>query len=359
MINLKKTTYVIIIFFVCIVNDFYLLKNSNFLEAKSESNNISKLSSNKSNLNNNSYILGPGDTLIIEIGPLQRLSGQYTVLNDGNLSLPLIGTINVMFLTVDQAREKIKNLYGSQLLQPEIYVSLAKTRPIKVSVVGEISRPGLYNFSSTTPEKIELPTVVDALKIAGGITKNSNIKNITLTRRMPGEEEMYKRTELNILDLVINGNQNQNPYLFDGDVINVKKAKDTNIAEYKINNSNIAPEEISVTVIGKVYSPGKLVLKSNTPLNQAVLQAGGPINWKANKGNVQLVRVNDNGSVSLRKIRLNIANDASSRNNPPLEEGDIIKVNTSAIASFSEGVATVTEPISGFISAVTIFKLLQ
>ena len=46
MINLKKTTYVIIIFFVCIVNDFYLLKNSNFLEAKSESNNISKLNPN-------------------------------------------------------------------------------------------------------------------------------------------------------------------------------------------------------------------------------------------------------------------------------------------------------------------------
>ena len=114
----------------------------------------------------------------------------------------------------------------------------------------------------------------------------------------------------------------------------------------KINNSNIAPEEINVTVIGKVYFPGKLSLKSNVLLNQAVLEAGGPVNWKANKGNVQLVRVNDNGSVTLRKIRLNIKNDASSKDNPPLEDGDIIKVNTSAIASFSEGVATVTEPVS-------------
>ena len=355
----RKTTNLIIIFFIFVFNDFCIIRNNNFVKASSESNSVSESSLLKSNLNSNIYILGPGDILKVEIGPIERLSGQYVVLNDGKLSLPLIGTINVMFLTLDQAREKIKNLYASQLLQPEIYVSLVKTRPIKVSVVGEISRPGLYNFSDTYKVNVQVPTVVDALKIAGGITKNSNIKNITLTRRMPGEEKIYKKTELNILDLIINGNQNQNPYLFDGDIINVQKANNTNIAEYKINNSNIAPREISVTVIGKVYSPGKFFVKSNTPLNQAILQAGGPIDWKANKGNVQLVRLNDNGSVTLRKIRLNIANDASSKNNPPLEDGDIIKVNTSAIASFSEGVATVTEPISGFISAVTIFKLLQ
>ena len=355
----KKTNNVIILLLFFIVNDFYILKNSNFLKASTISKDISKSTQLVTNLNSNVYILGPGDILQVVIVPIDRLSGSYAVLNDGKLSLPLIGTINVMFLTLDQAREKIKNLYGAQLLQPEIYVSLAKTRPIKVSVVGEISRPGLYNFSELSQEKVQLPTVVDALKRAGGITKDSNIKNITLTRRMPGQEKTYKKTSLNILDLIINGNQNQNPYLFDGDIINIEKAKDANIGEYKKNNSNIAPAEISVTVIGKVYTPGKLLVKSKTPLNQAVLQAGGPINWKANKGNVQLVRLNDNGSVSLRKIRLNIANDASSENNPPLEDGDIIKVNTSAIASFSEGVATVTEPISGFISAVTIFKLLQ
>ncbi len=354
----KKTTNVIILLFVFIFTDFYFLKNSKFLKASSEFNNLSNTKTLKSDLNSDIYILGPGDILQVEIGPLDKLSGPYGVLSDGTLSLPLIGTINVMYLTLDEASEKIKNLYGLQLLQPEIYVSLAQTRPIKVSVVGEISRPGLYSFSDKSEETTTQPTIVDALKKAGGITKNSNIKNITLTRRMPGLEKIYKKTELNILDLIMNGNQNQNPYLFDGDVINVKKAKNTNIAEYKINNSNIAPEEINVTVIGKVYFPGKLSLKSNVLLNQAVLEAGGPVNWKANKGNVQLVRVNDNGSVTLRKIRLNIKNDASSKDNPPLEDGDIIKVNTSAIASFSEGVATVTEPFSGFIGAA-IFQLLD
>lgn len=314
------------------------------------------------NLDVDLYLLGPGDVINLTFLSNEKLSGKYKVLNNGQLILPLINATNVKNLSLISASQIIKEKYSKELIDPELYITIEESRPIKVSVIGEVSTPGLYKFpdnSSTSNNSIKLPTVVDAIQNAGGITPKTNLKSITLIRRLSGKEERFKKTNLNLLDLVIQGDQNQNPFLLDGDIVKLEEAKDISSINLEATRSNINPEFIEVSVIGKVYNPGTIKVKPNTPLIQAILKAGGPINWKANKGNIQLVRLNENGTVSLKSFRLDLAKDTSQKYNPILKEGDIVKISPSALNSFSEGVATVTEPLGGFISVLSIFKLLQ
>ena len=102
------------------------------------------------------------------------------------------------------------------------------------------------------------------------------------------------------------GDLDQNPYLFDGDIIKIKKVKDATMKAYKkISNSNLS-REISVNVIGEVVKPGRISIKSNTPLNQAIYYAGGPISWRGQRGYVKLIRINSDNSLSTFNIKANL-----------------------------------------------------
>ena len=65
---------------------------------------------------------------------------------------------------------------------------------------------------------------------------------------------------------------------------------------------------------------------------QAVLAAGGPTDWRANKGNIQLIRINENGTATAKKFRLDLEKGISQKNNPLLKESDTIFVQRNALA---------------------------
>ena len=85
---------------------------------------------------------------------------------------------------------------------------------------------------------------------------------------------------------------------------NVTIKRDTSIFGSIDGNLVLSPNDTvfvknynsTVNIIGEVNEPGRKVLNSNTSLIHAILQAGGPINWRSNKGNVRLLRVNNDGS---------------------------------------------------------------
>ena len=247
--------------------------------------------------------------------------------------------------SIDEASKVITDLYKDELLQSQIYLTIKYARPIRVSIYGEISRPGLYKLDKDEKGEISFePTLVDILREAGGLTKDADLMNIIVKRKLPNKEESYKTTKLNLYDLITKGDQKNNIYLFDGDIIQIKKAQTTKKDFYKIAGSNLSPDKINVTVIGQEKKPGVLNLKSNTPLTQAIFAAGGVVNWKANTSNIQLIRINDNGSASLKKYKLDLSNPVSNRYNPLLKDGDIIKVNTTSSANISNGLEVILKP---------------
>ena len=124
------------------------------------------------------------------------------------------------------------------------------------------------------------------------------------------------------------------------------------------SNSNLSPSTISVFITGNVVNPKNYNLKANTPLIQALYQAGGPKKFVPNLSNVELIRLNNDGTITKKSIRVDISKPLSSKNNPPLKNGDVVRVKTNKIGNVSGGIGTITEPISGLINAVTYLSYL-
>ncbi len=314
------------------------------------------------------YLIGPGDILSLTLFDAPEFSGEYSVLNDGTIQLPLIGIINVNNISIMEASLIIKEKYRDQLLRPELHLAVKTQRPIQVSLIGEIERPGIYSLTRSEKSLLAggpqisnngLPTIVDAIQKAGGITQNANLSNVIIRRRLPGLGNEYKITSINLADLIFEGDHSQNLYLFDGDVIRLNKATEISPYAMKIARANLSPSAINVRVIGQVKDPGLISLSANTPLVQAVLSAGGPLDWKANKGNIILMRVEDNGTVSKKRYRINFNANVSDKKNPPLKDRDIVYVKSSGLNKLSSGLRAITDPISPILNAVTLYKLLD
>jgi polysaccharide export outer membrane protein len=316
------------------------------------------------------YIIGPGDILELKLFDASELSGQLEVLNDGSVPLPLVGSVNLRGLTLQQATLWIRGLMSKELLRPDLQLRVIKPRPIRVALVGQVERPGIYSLTPNETGQTEggpavrlsgLPTLVDAIQKAGGIAQQANLENVVLQRRLPGTKKSfnYKQAHINLLDLVLKGDQTQNPFLFDGDTISLSKANDISPEATELAAVNLSPKVIEVNVIGEVENPGRLQLKANTPLVQAVLAAGGSKNWRANSADVELIRINRNGSATLKRFRLNLSEGASNESNPPLRDGDSVKVNRNNLARASDAISAVSQPLGGLVQIWTLFRLIN
>ena len=312
------------------------------------------------------YVLGPGDGLQLRFFGATELSGPVEVLSDGNVSLPLLGPVRLTGLTLPQANQWLELIYKKQLLRPELQLSLVRPRPLRVALVGEVERPGLYTLTSTEQSQTEakvsisgLPTLVDAIQKAGGITPMANLREVTLQRRLPGEPLRYKRTSVDLLALVQQGDQQQNPILFDGDTIRIDQASEPVAEVIELASTTLSPDTISVNVIGEVLRAGTLPLPANTPLVQAVLAAGGPQTWRASKGNVELVRINRNGTATRQRFQLNLSQGASNTKNPPLRDGDTVVVNRSGMAVASDAIGAVSTPLTGLVNILALVDLIN
>ena len=350
-----------------------LYSQDNFQNNPKESNNQKEtLDINNLNIHEDFqksfYLIGPGDILELTLLDVPDFSGEYRVLNDGTIPLPLIGSIYLKNLSIAQASDLIENKYRTQLLRPELHLIVKVPRPILVSLKGEIEVPGIYSLTNNETSNLAgelqirndgLPTLIDAIQKAGGITQNANLEKVIVYRRMPGLEKEYKRTEISLIDLIFKGDHEQNLFLFDGDIIELTRASQITENTMRIAQANLSPRTIKVRVVGQVKNPGQLNLSANTPLIQAVYSAGGPISWKANKGNITLLRVNPNGSVTKKRFKLNLNTDVSVKKNPPLKDRDIVYVQSTMFNKVNKGLSTVTEPISSIITAITLFKILD
>ncbi|MFM7237743.1 MAG: polysaccharide biosynthesis/export family protein, partial [Cyanobium sp.] len=176
------------------------------------------------------YILGAGDQLQLTFlsSGNANLGGTFQLLNDGSTTLPMIGSVVLEGLTLNQANRWLTNLFRRYLRQPELTLRVIQPRPLQVSVVGQVENPGLYLLNpggegSTVEGKEKtipgLPTVVSAIQKAGGITLNANLADLRLRRRIPGDSNQLREVQLNLVALLQQGDKRQNPFLFDGDTL--------------------------------------------------------------------------------------------------------------------------------------------
>ncbi len=431
------------------------------------------------------YTLGPGDRLALDIFGVPEFSKEYQVLVDGTLNLPIIRSVSIQGLTLQQAANVITKRYEPFINVPVVTVTLIVARPLNIGVAGEVTRPGSYkinpvregtgggvkfptlmemlqlakgvtsagdmrnvqirrprrggpeqvttvdlqdfldtgnlrqdvtirdgdtifvptasalntqevrqrasaNFSAditkpigvvivgevnrpgpytvfasdvrSTNQQTELgfvsidqqqqgavvglPTITRALKIAGGITTEADIRRVQIRRRVRGGNE--QTILVNLWDLLQKGDSTQDILLQEGDSVIIPTASVVDLTEVsQIGSTSFSPNAISINIVGEVIRPGALLVKPSTSLHQALLTAGSFNQLRAKKDKVELLRLNPNGTVTRRTIDVDFAQGLNPDNNPVLRNNDVILVARSGYTRVADNIATFLQPITG------------
>ena len=123
--------------------------------------------------------------------------------------------------------------------------------------------------------------------------------------------------------------------------------------------ANLAPQTITVKLVGELKTPGRIELPAGTPLIQAVLAAGGPSPMRASTSNVELVRVNRNGTAVVRRFNLDYRLGVSGPFNPPLRNGDTVMVNRNGFAVASDVLNALTLPLQAATNVVNVLAIIE
>lgn len=300
---------------------------------------------------NSGYILGPGDRLRMDVFNVPEYTREYQVLSDGTLNLPLVGTVPVYGLTIEQAAVDINQRYGRYIRRPAITLDLLAARPLQIAIVGEVNRPGTYEVAMTGETGDSgVVTVTQAIQLAGGITQAANVRQIQVRRPDPANPAAQTVLDVSLWALLQQGDLSQDVALRAGDTVVIPTATVLNSSEATaVSTASFSPDTITVNVVGEVEVPGALQVPPNTPLNQALLAAGG-FNTRAYNDSVELIRLNPNGTVSRRQVDVDLAQGVNEDNNPSLRSNDIVVVRRSGMSTFADAVGAFLPPVGGLIN---------
>jgi len=152
------------------------------------------------------YRIGPEDMLQISVWKNEPMSRAVPVRPDGKISLPLLNDVQAAGLTALELREVLAKKLAEYMPSPEVSVIVSDVRSFKVSVIGEVARPGRFELKSWT-------TVLDVLALAGGFTQFASRSRIVILR--PAATTM-KRIPFNYNKLA---GEQENFYLRNGDIV--------------------------------------------------------------------------------------------------------------------------------------------
>lgn len=160
-----------------------------------------------------SYVLGPGDQLVIDVTGDANANFVCPVANDGSITIKNVGTVYIGGKTLVEAekliRGRLSSAYGSiRSGGSQMHVSVSKIRGVTVYVLGEVYTPGVYTMPSLT-------SVATAIYMAGGIQRHGSVRDISLYRqgRLVGKFDLYA--------FIFEGRYDQALRLQDGDIISV------------------------------------------------------------------------------------------------------------------------------------------
>jgi len=253
------------------------------------------------------YTLGEGDKVRVTIYQVADLSGDFLVLADGTLTLPLIGSVKVEGMTVTEAGQ-------------------------------------------TTPLLTEI------IRQAGGVTTVADIGQVQIRRNLKGQEQLI---QANLWQLIQKGDTTQDISLRDGDSIVIPTKTTLSVGEVnQLADANFgldSDREINVTVVGEVYRPGshRIVPTANNNnnnnndldrggtrkparLTQAIQQAGG-IKPLADIRQVQVLRYTRDGSQQKIPVDLwSLLEKGDMTGDIFLQEGDTVIIPTATEISAKE-----------------------
>lgn len=170
------------------------------------------------------YTLRPGDSLDINVMGFDELSTKQAagvlIRPDGTISFPYIGEIAVQGLTVGELSVRLTEQLKTYYKDPVVTINLVKFSTMRVYVLGQVTKPGLYELDRSR-------NLVDAIGMAGGWTKDAAKTKIMLIH----VDSKKPPTKINLLKFLTKGDLSQNPSLQEGDVVYLSENGKINVAQ--------------------------------------------------------------------------------------------------------------------------------
>lgn len=211
------------------------------------------------------YILGSGDRIALDIFGVPEFSKEYQVLVDGTLNLPIIRSVSIQGLTLQQAANAITKRYEPFINVPVVTVTLMVARPLNIGIAGEITRPGSYKINpSREGGGVKFPTLMEMLQLAKGVTSAGDMRAVQIRRpRRGGSEQIIT---VNLQEFLDTGNLRQDVTIRDGDTIFIPTATSLNTQEVRqrasANFSADITKPIGVVIVGEVNRPGPYTISA-------------------------------------------------------------------------------------------------
>ena len=264
------------------------------------------------------YQIGPEDLIEITLfnipeafGAERHLTPRITTLRvsqKGQISLPLLGQLNVTGLTVLTLEQNLRSAYDKYIHNPQVGVLVKEFRQ-RVSIIGAVQKPGVFEL--TGPK-----TVIDLLAMAGGINDKAG-SQVHIYRQGANGRETH------VIDLAILANSTG--------FINADNAAMVNMPVQAGDMINI-PEAGMFFVDGAVRKPGSYPLGRRYSLSQAIATAGG-VDVELNSNAVSILRRQGPGEVHTIAVDLSDVMSGTAPD-PQLQPDDVIVVPTSTAKFF-------------------------
>lgn len=214
------------------------------------------------------YPLGPGDALRIQVFQNPDMTVETRVSENGQITYPLIGTIQLGGLSVAAAERKIAAALkdGGFVQKPQVNIILLQMRSNQVSVLGQVNRPGRFPLDTVS-------RVSDMLASAGGITPAGDDFAIITGMR---DGKPFQKT-IDIPALYLNEQSEENIILAGGDTIYVHRAP-------------------LYYIYGEAQRPGSYRIERGMTVMHALAQGGGPT-IRGTEWHLRLHRKNSDGTI--------------------------------------------------------------
>jgi polysaccharide export outer membrane protein len=235
------------------------------------------------------YVIGPGDTITVQLFGNQNTEYFLTVSREGAINFPEIGPINVAGLSFDAMRDLLNERVSQQMIGVRASITLGQLRSIRVFVLGDVERPGVYTVASQS-------RMTGALFASGGVKEIGSLRNVALRRA--GATVVT----LDLYDLLLRGDARADARLESDDVVFVP------------------PLGATIAVDGEVRRPAIYEIKNERQLGDVVELAGG-LTPNANRREAKLERVVANRGRAVRDVDLGGVGAQT-----PVADGDVLRV---------------------------------
>lgn len=300
------------------------------------------------------YRLGVGDAISIFVQRFPDLNFQGQINQEGNVITPLLGSVSLTGLTLEEAQEKVRCELNRYIIDPKVTLNLVSLRQAQVTIAGEVQTPGFYIF----PPGAQLSA---ALFSSGGTTSLADLRKVLVRRRLIDGSTVQQSFDL--FTPLQNGDAIPDLRLQDGDAIIVSKLEIGTEKDYNRNlvaRSTISQRFINIRVLS--YSGGgmgRIQLQNGSTFVDA-LTAISPNPDTTNLDEIALIRFDpQQGKAVTQYLNAKSALLGDISHNIPLQDNDVIVVGRNLIARISYALNIFTQPFRDVLGFLLFFDSLR